>query len=141
MTPVVYIAGRFRGPTAWDIEQNVRRAEEFALTVARAGAMPLIPHANTRYFHGQCDDQFWIDGTAELLVRCDALALVPENWQGSAGTRGELQIAAAQGMLIFAPTREDFERVVGLGIRHDLVYAGFHALENWIQTKKGVRFA
>ena len=73
---VVYIAGPFTASTAWQIEQNVRRAEEVALKVAKLGAMPLCPHTNTRFFHGQCTEEFWYEGTLELLRRCDAVYVV-----------------------------------------------------------------
>jgi hypothetical protein len=89
---VIYIAGPFRAPTAWGIEQNVRRAEEVGLIVARAGAMPLIPHTNTRFFHGECTEQFWVDGTLELLRRCDGAIFIP-GWEESSGARGEYRLA------------------------------------------------
>jgi hypothetical protein len=85
---VIYVAGPFRGPTAWDIAENIRDAERIGLLVARAGAMPLIPHANTAHFHGQRDDQFFLDGTLELLRRCDAAVFIP-GWHGSMGSLGE----------------------------------------------------
>ena len=94
---IVYVAGRFRGPTAWDIEKNVRAAEEVALAVAQAGAMPLCPHANTRFFSGQLDDDFWLTGTLALLARCDAVVLVP-GWEASTGARGEVEHAEAHGI-------------------------------------------
>ena len=64
---VIYIAGPFRGDTSWQIECNVRDAEALGLEVARAGAMPLIPHANTRFFDGELTDDFWLRGTLALL--------------------------------------------------------------------------
>jgi hypothetical protein len=73
---VIYICGPFTGPRAWDIEQNVRRAEERALEVAMLGASPLCPHTNTRFFHGTLSEEFWYAATAELLLRCDALITV-----------------------------------------------------------------
>ena len=85
---LVYIAGPYRAPTAWGIALNVRSAERVGLEVARAGAMPLIPHANTAHFHGECTDELWIDGTLELLRRCDAAVFLP-GWPGSNGSRSE----------------------------------------------------
>jgi hypothetical protein len=85
---VVYIAGPFRAPTAWGIAENVRAAERFGLEVARLGAMPLIPHANTAHFHGEGDDQVWIEGTLELMRRCDAAVFIP-GWPRSKGSQGE----------------------------------------------------
>lgn len=85
---VIYIAGPFRGATPWDVAENVRNAERWALEVAKLGAMPLCPHANTAHFDGQCTGQFWLDGTLELLRRCDAAIFIP-GWPPSAGSRGE----------------------------------------------------
>lgn len=85
---VIYIAGPFRAPTAWGIAENIRAAERVGLAVARAGGMPLIPHANTAHFHGEGDDQVWIDGTLELLRRCDAAVFI-QGWRRSDGSRGE----------------------------------------------------
>ena len=91
---VVYIAGRFTAPTAWEIEQNVRQAEALAVEVARLGAMPLCPHTNSRFFFGLTGTtaEFWYEGTMELLRRCDALIYVP-GWEGSKGTLAEREEA------------------------------------------------
>lgn len=94
---VVYVAGPFRAPTAWEVEQNVRRAEELGLDVAKLGCTPLIPHTLYRYFHGQLTEEFWIDATAELVRRCDAMILVP-GWERSAGTGAEINLAHSLGM-------------------------------------------
>ena len=90
---VVYIAGPFRADTPFEIAENVRRAERWGLAVAQAGYMPLIPHANTALFHGQCTEKFWIEGTMELLRRCDAVVVTP-GFEGSSGTKGEIIEAA-----------------------------------------------
>jgi len=94
---VVYIAGPFTGATAWDIEQNVRRAEEAALEVAGLGAMPLCPHTNSRFFYGQNTPEFWYEGTMELLRRCDAILLLPD-WQESKGCIAEEAEAKRLGL-------------------------------------------
>lgn len=85
---VIYIAGPFRAPTAWAIAENVRAAERMGLEVARRGAMPLIPHANIAHFHGEGNDQLWIDGKLELLRRCDAAVFIP-GWITSRGSQCE----------------------------------------------------
>ena len=97
---IVYVAGKYRGPTMWAIEQNVRRAEELGLRVAEVGAMPLMPHCNTRYFHGLLEDSFWLEGTLELLRRCDAVILV-SGWYGSIGAKGEKEEAERLGLPVF----------------------------------------
>ena len=94
---VVYVAGPFRGPTQWDIAENIRAAERMGLVVAQCGAMPLIPHANTAHFHGQMDERFWVAGTLSLLVRCDAALFLP-SWRASAGSRGEWECCDETGI-------------------------------------------
>ncbi len=101
---IVYVAGPLRAPTAWGIAENVRRAERWGLEVARAGAMPLIPHANTANFHGEGSDQVWLDGTLELLRRCDAAVFIP-GWPASSGSRNEFEEAKRQ----FMPTLDASE--------------------------------
>lgn len=86
---VVYIAGKFRGATPWQVEQNVRAAEAAALEVMRRGHMALCPHKNTQHFDGELPDEFFLEGTKELLRRCDAVLLVP-GWQDSVGACGEV---------------------------------------------------
>jgi len=94
---VVYIAGPFTGKTAWDVELNVRRAEEAALEVARLGAAPLCPHANSRFFHGQCTAEFWYEATLELLRRADAVLFVGR-YRASRGSMAELEEAERRGI-------------------------------------------
>ena len=94
---VVYIAGPFRGPDAWAIESNIREAETIGLEVARAGAIPFIPHTMYRYFQGAAPDAFWLEADLELLRRCDALLLTPR-WESSAGARAERRLAEEWGM-------------------------------------------
>lgn len=97
---VVYVAGKFRGPTAWEIEQNIRRAETVGMEVAKLGAAPLIPHANTRFFHGTLTDEFWLDATMAMLGRCDAVILVPQ-WKESSGARAEVEEAKRRHLPVF----------------------------------------
>jgi hypothetical protein len=97
---VIYIAGKFRGPNAWVIENNIRRAEEAAFEVAKLGAAPLCPHTNTRFFHGTQTDQWWLDATLALLRKCDAIFLI-KGWEESAGARSEHAEAQTMRIPIF----------------------------------------
>jgi nucleoside 2-deoxyribosyltransferase len=97
---VIYIAGPYRGPCAWDIECNIRRAETLALDVWRAGAVALCPHANTRHFQGAAPDDVWLRGDLELLDRCDAMILT-DDWERSAGARAEVEFARRRGIPVF----------------------------------------
>ncbi len=98
---VVYVAGRFRGLTGWAIRQNVYAAELAGLTVAEAGAMPLIPHKNTENFHGLLSDDFWLAGTQELVRRSDAVYVFDLRWRESRGTLMEITLARELGLPVF----------------------------------------
>lgn len=102
---VIYIAGKYRGPTPWAVEQNIRAAEDVAAKVIQAGHMPLVPHANTRHMESLADDAFFLAGTLELLRRCDAV-LCTSNWRDSVGARGEVEEARRLGLPVFGVGRE-----------------------------------
>lgn len=109
MTPmkVVYVAGPFRGETAWQIEKNVRAAEALALEVWRVGAAALCPHANSRFFHGSLPDQVFTDGTLALLAVSHAILMMP-GWELSTGARGERAWALEHRLPVFYSV-EDLE--------------------------------
>lgn len=97
---VVYVAGPFGGPSAWDIECNIRRAETLALEVWRLGAAALCPHTNTRFFQNAAPDAVWLEGGLELLRRCDALIVTPD-WERSSSARAEVVFAAKHDIPVF----------------------------------------
>lgn len=111
---VIYIAGRYTAPDSWAIENNIRAAESLAFEVAKLGAMPLCPHTLTRFFHSTAvpTSSFWYEGTLELMVRCDAIILVP-GWEGSNSVKLELVEAEARKMPVFdsLATLSDWLRV------------------------------
>lgn len=97
---IVYIAGKYRGPNAWAVEQNIRAAEEVAAKVVRMGMMPLCPHANTRHMDGLASDEFFLVGTLELMKRCDAVVLV-DGWRDSIGATNEVYEARRLSIPVF----------------------------------------
>ena len=97
---VIYVAGRFSAPDQWQRARNVRAAETVAFAVAEVGAMPLNPLANMCNFFATLTDEFWYDGTLELLRRCDAVILVP-GWQGSKGVQREIDETFLRKMPLF----------------------------------------
>jgi hypothetical protein len=110
---VIYIAGPFRAPSAWGVEQNIRKAEEAALEVWRLGAAALCPHTNTRFFDGAAPDEVWLKGDLELLARCDALYAIP-GWDNSSGARAEVAFAEERGMPVLTRL-EDVENFISEG--------------------------
>lgn len=97
---VVYVAGPYRAPTHWGVVQNIRRAEEVGLEVAKLGVMPCVPHLASGSFGGEMPEEFWLEGTMDLLRRCDAVVLVP-GWRESRGTLDELCEAGALKIPVF----------------------------------------
>ena len=102
---VIYVAGPFRGPNSWEIEENIRRAERLALQVWRLGAACICPHTNTRFFQGAADDAVWLNGDLAIVGKCDGVMLT-EDWQRSSGARAEVEYAEARSIPVFL-TLED----------------------------------
>jgi hypothetical protein len=75
------------------------------------GMVALCPHANSRHMDGVASDEVFLDGTMELLRRCDAVALV-SNWRDSAGARAEVEEADRLGLPVFG--REAYGYVDGV---------------------------
>lgn len=97
---VIYIAGAYRAKTTWERDRNIHAARLRGAEVVSLGAMPLIPHSNTSHMDGLAEDQFWLDGTLELLRRSDAVFTV-EGWARSVGATGEVREARARGIPVF----------------------------------------
>lgn len=91
---VVYVAGKFSGPTRADVEANIAAAVALGVEVARAGHNPIIPHANTGApeFCEVQGYEWWCAATMELLRRSDGVCLVG-NWLDSPGAREEARYA------------------------------------------------
>lgn len=88
---VVYIIGPFRAENSWLIEQNIRRAEEMALTLWKEGFAVICPHTNTRFFNGALgnNDKIFLEGDKEILKRCDC-AFVLDGSFISEGSKAEI---------------------------------------------------
>lgn len=100
---LAYIAGKYRGKTAWDVEQNIRQAEQLGFGVTE-WFIPVIVHSMFRYFNGTQTDEFWLEGTLEIMRRCDIVVLC-SNWETSAGSRAEKAEAERLGMPVLIAQR------------------------------------
>ena len=94
---LVYIAGPYRAPTPWGVEQNIQAAVLAAAQVWAAGLAAVCPHANSAHMEGVTTDENFLAGTLEMLRRCDAI-LVIEGWKNSEGARGEVDEAVRLGL-------------------------------------------
>lgn len=97
---ILYVAGPYRGRDAWEVEQNIRRAETVALELWRMGAAVICPHANSRYFSGALPDDTFLRGDLAMLERCDGVVALPD-WLDSEGARLEVEHASALGKHVF----------------------------------------
>lgn len=113
---VVYIAGPFRGPNHWAVEQNVRRAETLALEAWRLGCAVICPHTNTRFFDGAAEDALWLEGDIEILRRCDAV-LLTDNWMKSIGAIAEVEVARDAKIPVFAKLEDLHSWLLGEALR------------------------
>jgi len=96
---LVYVSGPYRGQDAWEVETNVRRAEVMGMRLAQLGAVPVIPHAMFRFWHGTIDDQPWLDATLRLLRHCDAVVML-DGWESSLGSSAEYHEAQRIGLVV-----------------------------------------
>ena len=101
---IIYIAGPYRAKTPWGIEKNIHKARELAAQLVEQchtlGGYPLVPHTNTAHFDGWAPDQYYLEGTLEIMRRCDALLMI-NGWENSSGARGELEEAKRLKLPIF----------------------------------------
>jgi len=112
---LIYVAGPYRARLPSEVEINIHNAWRLGVEVAKLGAMPVIPHANSAHMDGLQSDDFWLEATLELMRRCDAVILTP-NWERSFGARGEVDEAKRCGIPIFY---------------------GLATLECWLREQKG----
>lgn len=106
---LIYIAGPYRAPSDYEVHQNIERARSYGATVAGTGlAYPVIPHSNTAHFGGLngTTDELWLEGTLELMRRCDGVVLTP-GWTGSSGSRAEKAEADALGIPVLDLDRHE----------------------------------
>ena len=99
---LIYIAGSYTAPTTWEVKQNILAAEQLGAEICKLNdtAFPVIPHKNTEFFEGLRDGQYFIDGTLALMLKCDAVLIVP-NSESSQGTQGEIHTAQLAGIPVF----------------------------------------
>jgi hypothetical protein len=105
---MIYVAGPFRSPSPFTVRQNVINAERVGLYLAeKFGVVPVIPHSMYAAYHGTMDDQFWLDATRELLLRCNAAVFIAGYFKSS-GSLGELETCKSRGITYFSMhTRND----------------------------------
>ena len=97
---LVYIAGKYRGKTSAEIKENIMIAEwyQLKLTQMYPQYFYICPHSNTAFLDGSQPDQYFLDGTMEMLRRCNGIYMLP-GWEGSEGSKKELAEAEKLGII------------------------------------------
>jgi hypothetical protein len=98
----VFISGPYRGDTPWDVECNIRRAEELSLEVWKLNeeglrVVAVCTHANSRFFDKAIADEHLLEGYLKLLSVCDVLLTTPD-WERSGGARDEIEFCKEHGI-------------------------------------------
>ena len=98
---MVYLAGPYRGTCESDILKNILVAQEYAMKVIEEYPdwFPVTPHLMTAWFGGLQSDEYFLNGTLEVMRCCDAILLLPD-WRSSEGATIESEEAELTGMLI-----------------------------------------
>ena len=97
---VVYVIGPIIEKNAWEIEQNIRRAETIALAIWKMGAAVICMHASNRFYQGTMSEEDFLKGDLEVLSRCDAAFVLPAIWR-SKGSQAEVELAEELMLPIF----------------------------------------
>lgn len=88
-----YVIAPYRG----DVSRNVEYARELGRQVAERGYVPIIPHNMSTGIEDIGNDEYWLDVTMALLLRCDAYT-VAYNWEKSEGCKAEVARATHEGL-------------------------------------------
>ena len=97
---LVYIAGPYRAPTPWGVQQNINNAAALSAKVHAAGMFAVCPHLNSAHMEGVADDEHFLAGTMTLMRVCHAVILTP-NWRSSSGALAEVAEATRLGIPVF----------------------------------------
>jgi len=106
---LIYVAGSYRADHPYQVKLNIQAAERTGMEVAKLeNAFPVIPHCCCAHWDGLRDGQYFIDGTMEMMLRCDAVLLVlgsnlrtSADYKSSPGTVGEVEAARKTGIPVF----------------------------------------
>lgn len=103
---VAYLAGKYRGKTVSEIEENIALARRGAKKLWRDGYAVICPHMNTAFMDGVVDDDRFLLGDIEIINRCDVVFMLP-NWKESEGAKRERECAFGKMMPVYYLAEEE----------------------------------
>ena len=112
---MIYVAGRYRGKSEQAVQLNVQACRQVGVICSERGWYPVMPCVLSAGFEHLTDkdDQFWLDNTLELMLRCDAVVMAP-GWLQSEGATNEYNEAKLAGIAVYevvdeVPLVDNFE--------------------------------
>lgn len=97
---IVYVAGPYRAETAEMRARNIRLAGGVAIMLWSEGFAALCPHRNSANMDGAVPDEEFLEGSLEMLRRCDAVLMMP-GWEKSEGSVAERDTATLMNIPVF----------------------------------------
>lgn len=83
---IAHIAGPYRAATESGIQENIERAEAYAIKYWLRGYGVLCPHKNSSHLDGIVPDKNFLDADSEFIKRCvDIMVMAP----GGINQRGQ----------------------------------------------------
>lgn len=113
---IVFIAGPYfsRGDSK-KIEENIRKAEKYQISLANAGIGFFCPHNHTEHFEkkAKAPEDFYRKLDMTFLKRiADAILVIP-GWKKSEGVKKEIGWAKKNGLKTFFPkSPQDLKDVI-----------------------------
>ena len=128
----IYVASPLTAPTMEEMLENIKKTIAYGVAIIKAGNknwFPVIPHLMTRdmwiklneegHELAKSDAEYWYEATAEELMSCDAMVLLP-GWEKSKGCNAELKIAQGYQIPYFITSESELSdiQVMVLNLAH-----------------------
>ena len=78
MKKVAFVSAPWRNVSPWHVKQNRYEAEFMAEWLWREGFAVICPHKNSQDMDGLLPDECFLEGTLEIMCRCDFVVYNPE---------------------------------------------------------------
>ena len=121
--PLVYLAGPYYSEDAVEMQVRMVTHQKVACELAQRGMSVISPIAQwapiAKYYMRDeihMSRNFWMEQDLPLLIKCDAMVLLPLlGWNESSGTGAEIAIAEARhiAILVYEPKGEKLAGVGG----------------------------
>lgn len=103
MKKVIYIAGKYRGDSHYDVLKNIEKSRDAFVELTCDGYAPICPHTMCAWLEGaisgneEDDNLIWLESDIAILSKCDAIYML-KDWQYSAGATEEHTFAKENGI-------------------------------------------